>query len=103
MARDQFQTLTEPMYFTLLALGEVRNGAEITAWVEDITKGRIRLAPGTLYALLAQFLENDLINRVEADKKGKHYILTEEGRELLDEEVKRLRLLIANYESHFNK
>ena len=103
MARDQFQTLTEPMYFTLLALGEVRNGAEITSWVEEITKGRIKLAPGTLYALLAQFLENDLIKRVEADKKGKHYILTEEGRKLLEEEVQRLRLLIANYEKHFNK
>lgn len=103
MARDQFQTLTEPMYFTLLALGEVRNGAEITSWVEDITKGRIKLAPGTLYALLAQFLENDLIKRVEADKKGKHYILTEEGRKLLEEEVGRLRLLISNYEDNFNK
>lgn len=103
MARDQFQTLTEPMYFTLLALGEVRNGAEITSWVAEITKGRIKLAPGTLYALLAQFLENDLIKRVEADKKGKHYILTEEGRELLEEEVGRLRLLISNYEDNFNK
>lgn len=69
MARDQFQTLTEPMYFTLLALGEVRNGAEITSWVEEITKGRVSLAPGTLYALLAQFLENNLIKRVEADQK----------------------------------
>ena len=103
MARDQFQTLTEPMYFTLLALGEVRNGAEITSWVGEITKGRIKLAPGTLYALLAQFLENNLIERVEADKKGKHYILTEEGRELLEEEVERLRLLIANYETHYKK
>lgn len=103
MARDQFQTLTEPMYFTLLALGEVRNGAEITSWVAEITKGRIKLAPGTLYALLAQFLENDLIKRVEADKKGKHYILTDEGRELLEEEVERLRLLIANYETHYKK
>ena len=103
MARDQFQTLTEPMYFTLIALGEVRNGAEITAWVEEITKGRIRLAPGTLYALLAQFLENNLIKRVETDKKGKHYILTEEGRELLEEEVARLRLLIIDYETHYMK
>lgn len=103
MARDQFQTLTEPMYFTLLALGEVRNGAEITAWVEEITTGRIKLAPGTLYALLAQFLENDIIKRVEADKKGKHYILTDEGRELLEEEVERLRLLIANYETDYIK
>lgn len=103
MARDQFQTLTEPMYFTLLALGEVRNGAEITSWVEEITKGRIKLAPGTLYALLAQFLENDLIRRVEADKKGKHYVITDEGKDLLKEEVARLRLLISNYENHFEK
>ncbi len=81
----------------------MRNGAEITSWVAEITKGRIKLAPGTLYVLLAQFLENDLIKRVEADKKGKHYILTEEGRKLLEEEVGRLRLLISNYEDNFNK
>ena len=103
MARDQFQTLTEPMYFTLLALGEVRNGAEITSWVEEITKSRIRLAPGTLYALLAQFLENDLIKRVEADKKGKHYVITDEGRMILEEEVHRLRLLVSDYENYFDK
>lgn len=103
MARDQFQTLTEPMYFTLLALGEVRNGAEITSWVNEITKGRIKLAPGTLYALLAQFLENDLITRIQIDKKGKYYILTEEGKELLSSEVKRLRFLIDNYDNYFNK
>ena len=72
MARDQFQTLTEPMFFILLALDQVRNGAEITSWVAEITKGRIKLAPGTLYALLAQFLENDLIIKVEMDKKGKY-------------------------------
>lgn len=103
MARDQFQTLTEPMYFTLLALGEVRNGAEITVWVEEITKSRIRLAPGTLYVLLAQFLENNLIRRVDVDKKGKHYQITDEGREILIDEVKRLRLLISNYENYFEK
>lgn len=103
MARDQFQTLTEPMYFTLLALGEVRNGAEITVWVEEITKSRIRLSPGTLYALLAQFLENNLIRRVDVDKKGKHYQITDEGREILIDEVKRLRLLISNYENYFEK
>lgn len=103
MARDQFQTLTEPMYFTLLALGQVRNGAEITSWVGEITGGRIKLPPGTLYALLAQFLENDLIKRVEMEKKGKYYILTNEGRNLLTEEVQRLRLLLANYDNYFGR
>lgn len=103
MARDQFQTLTEPMYFILLALGKIRNGAEITSWVSQITNRRINLAPGTLYALLAQFLENDLIKRVEIDKKGKYYKITDEGKKLLEEEVQRLRLLIDNYEKYFEK
>lgn len=103
MARDQFQTLTEPMFFILLALDQVRNGAEITSWVAEITKGRIKLAPGTLYALLAQFLENDLIIKVEMDKKGKYYTLTDEGRKLLTDEVERLRLLVSNYDNYFNK
>lgn len=103
MARDQFQTLTEPMFFILLALDQVRNGAEITSWVAEITKGRIKLAPGTLYALLAQFLENDLIIKVEMDKKGKYYTLTDEGKELLTDEVERLRLLVSNYDNYFNK
>ena len=103
MARDQFQTLTEPMFFIFLALDQVRNGAEITSWVAEITKGRIKLAPGTLYALLAQFLENDLIIKVEMDKKGKYYTLTDEGRKLLTDEVERLRLLVSNYDNYFNK
>ncbi|WP_151410704.1 PadR family transcriptional regulator [Anaerococcus sp. Marseille-P9784] len=103
MARDQFQTLTEPMYFILLALGKIRNGAEITSWVSQITNRRINLAPGTLYALLAQFLENDLIKRVETNKKGKYYTITDEGKKLLEEEVQRLRLLIDNYEKYFDK
>ncbi len=103
MARDQFQTLTEPMFFILLALDQVRNGADITSWVAEITKGRIKLAPGTLYALLAQFLENDLIIKVEMDKKGKYYTLTDEGRKLLTDEVERLRLLVSNYDNYFNK
>ena len=102
MARNQYQTLTEPMFFTLMALGEVRNGAEITSWVNEITKGRIKLAPGTLYALLGQFLEDDLIIRVDVNKKGKYYTITDEGKDLLDNEVQRLRLLVDNYDNYFN-
>ena len=103
MARNQYQTLTEPMFFILMALDKVRNGAEITSWVNQITKGRIKLAPGTLYALLGQFLEDDLIIRVDVNKKGKYYIITDEGKDLLDNEVQRLKLLLDNYDKFFNQ
>ncbi|MDO5028757.1 MAG: PadR family transcriptional regulator [Bacillota bacterium] len=103
MARDQFQTLTEPMYYILLALKQVRNGSDIRSWVETITDKRISLGPGTLYALLSQFLDNDLIKRVDVDQKGKYYILTDKGEKLLKEEVERLKLLIHNFEKFFGK
>lgn len=51
MSKKDFQTITEPMFFILLALCDVRKGSDITNWVTEITKNRVQLPPGTLYAL----------------------------------------------------
>lgn len=55
MAREQFQNLTEPMYYILLSLLEERCGVDIMESVEEISRGRVKVGPGTLYALLARF------------------------------------------------
>ena len=57
MAREQFQTLTEPMYYILLALTEECCGVDIMEKVKEISKGRVLVGPGTLYAMLAKFEE----------------------------------------------
>ncbi len=101
MAREIFQTLTEPMFYILLSLKEERNGSEIAAFVQEITKKRVELPPGTLYALLAQFLEEDAIERVKSSGRGKNYIITEHGQELLKKEQERLRLLLKDYKNYF--
>ncbi|MDO5018591.1 MAG: helix-turn-helix transcriptional regulator [Lagierella massiliensis] len=101
MARNQFQYLSEPMFYILLALNDKRNGSEITDWVYGITDSRIKLAPGTLYALLSQFLEKDLIEKVKSEKKGKYYLITKEGRKLLIEEKNRLQLLIKDFNDNY--
>ena len=41
MARKQFQTLSEPMYYILLALTSECCGVDIMKKVEEISKGRI--------------------------------------------------------------
>ena len=51
MAREPLQTLTEPMYYILLALTEECCGVDIMNKVEELSGGRIRVGPGTLYAL----------------------------------------------------
>lgn len=101
MAREQFQNLTEPMYYTLLALTEERHGYEIMQTIEEFTDGRVVIGPGTLYALLGRFQKEEFIRLVSEEDRKKTYIITEEGRSLLEEEIIRLKLLIKDGESIF--
>lgn len=52
MAREAFQTLTEPMYYILLALTGECCGVDIMNKVEELSHGRIRVGPGTLLSLI---------------------------------------------------
>ena len=43
MAREQFQTLTEPMYYILIALSEECCGVDIMEKVQKISGGRVKV------------------------------------------------------------
>lgn len=100
MAREQFQTLTEPMYYTLIALLEERCGVDIMEEVSNISKGRITLGPGTLYALLGKFEKEDIIRETEVVGRKRSYIITDKGRGILEEEYNRLYKLINDGKSY---
>ena len=65
MPREQFQNLTEPMYYILISLIEERCGVDIMASVEEISKERVKVGPGTLYALLGRFEKEGIIRETE--------------------------------------
>lgn len=94
MPREQLKNLTEPMYYILLSLSVPRHGYEIMQVISDRTKGRVRVGAGTLYALLGRFEEEKLIEQIEITDRKKIYRLTEAGRAALDEEYRRLKLLV---------
>lgn len=96
MAREQFQTLTEPMYYTLLALTEECCGVDIMEKVSQISNGRVKVGPGTLYAMLSKFEENDVIRKTAEEGRRKSYIITEYGQEMLREEYIRLRTMVSD-------
>ena len=86
MAREQFQTLTEPMYYILLALTEECCGVE----------GRVKVGPGTLYAMLSKFEENGVIRKTSEEGRRKSYIITDRGNEMLWDEYERLRTMVSD-------
>lgn len=96
MAREQFQTLTEPMYYILLALTEECCGVDIMEKVKTISHGRVLVGPGTLYAMLAKFEENGVIQMTTSEGRRKSYIITEVGREMLKKEYERLMIMVQD-------
>lgn len=55
------------------------------------------MGPGTLYALLARFVDDELLYISSTTGKRKNYKLTEEGRLQLEQEFERLKQLVDDY------
>ncbi len=96
MAREQLQTLTEPMYYILLALMEECCGVDIMERVKTISKGRVKVGPGTLYAMLARFEEGGIVRKTAEEGRRKSYIITDTGIEMVREEFVRLQTMIED-------
>ena len=98
MAREKFQTLTEPMFYILLCLRETCCGTDVMARVAEVTRGRVTVGPGTLYNLLDSFLQAGMIRETKVEGRKRSYVITADGRRVLEEEYRRLQILTADYE-----
>ena len=90
MAREQLKNLTEPMLYILLSLNTERCGVEIIENVKKISSGRVTVGPGTLYALLGRFYEEDIIRMTNFSSRRRTYILTQKGTDILHKECQRI-------------
>ncbi len=99
MPREQFQNLTEPMYYILISLIEERCGVDIMASVEELSKGRVNVGPGTLYALLGRFEKEGMIRETEVVGRKRSYIITKKGLGILKDEYTRLVMLVKDGKS----
>lgn len=94
MAREQFQNLTEPMYYILMALLKERCGVDIMEAVDQLSKERVKVGPGTLYSLLGKFEKENIIRETEVQGRKRSYIITDKGKEILLDEYRRLITLV---------
>ncbi len=97
MARVKFQTLTEQMFYALLCLKEEGYGMDILDQVPTMTNGRVKIGSGTLYTLLEQFLEAEMIQETKVKGRRRSYILTGKGKEILEKECRRIEAQISDY------
>ncbi|KAJ49612.1 DNA-binding PadR family transcriptional regulator [Clostridium tetanomorphum] len=83
--------LTETTLFVLLAVYQPNHGYGIMQFIEDKTAGRLSLGAGTLYGAINTLVKKKWIVLHEEDSRKKEYVITEEGKRIVEQEVDRLK------------
>jgi DNA-binding PadR family transcriptional regulator len=93
---DEKTPLTEGVYYILLALYEPRHGYGIMQYVSELSKGRVELGPGTVYGAIKSLVKRKWIQPLEEEGRKKEYVITEEGKQVVEAEIRRLAELYHN-------
>lgn len=97
MPRKTLDTLSEPMFYVLMALRQQPLcGADIAQWISDRTEGRLTLGPGTLYTILGKLTDEQMIRETAVEGRRRTYTVTEAGQRLYDNELTRLRRCVRD-------
>ena len=94
--RKVYMPMTETGFYILMCLRQEMHGYNIVQKLEAITKGSLRLSPGTLYGSLSKMNRDGLIELVREEEKRRIYRITPLGREVLEIEMKRIARLYEN-------
>ena len=92
----KYLPLTESTAYILLALSEPLHGYGVMQKVETMSKGTVKIGPGTLYGAFSNLEKEGLITKAGEEQRRKSYLLTEKGRGLLKEHVRRIEILLEN-------
>jgi len=99
MPRRKFHPLPPAALHIMLSLADGdRHGYGIMQNVSQLSKGRLALGAGTLYGAINTLLEKGWIRSVpgEADSRKKEYIISDLGKNALENELVRLQELLQN-------
>ena len=88
--------MTETGFYILLCLRSPNHGYGIVQKVKEITDNEVILGPGTMYGSLSKLEKDGLIHFIREEDKRKIYEITELGTEVLELELKRIRMLSRN-------
>ena len=91
--------LTESLYYILVSVTKPNHGYGIMENISKITNNRLNMGAGTLYGAINILLDKGYIKLYSEDlesRKKKEYLITDLGKQVLKEEIKRLEELIKN-------
>ena len=92
------EPMSESYYYILLCLSKGANhGYGIMQMTKELSGGDVVIGSGTMYGATGNMIKKGWIREVMSERR-RLYQLTEEGKEALREEIRRLRRMLENAE-----
>ena len=99
MPKKSMDTLTESMFYVLMALMEgPMCGIDIADFISKRTNGRLKIGPATLYTVLGKFEKENYIREVSVEGRKRTYQVTSAGTAAYREELARLKQCVLDAE-----
>ena len=92
---SRYLPLSEATFYVLACLNEPMHGYAIMQKVDMLSGGSVSIGPGTLYGAFATLEKQGLIVKLREEERRKIYGMTELGRTVLSEQVRRLDIMAA--------
>lgn len=90
-----FEPLTDSVFYIMSALSEPRHGYAVMKLVEDTTDGTFVIGPASLYTIIKKLMKESYITLHDVSGgRRKVYVLTDEGREALEWDIVRRKVMI---------
>jgi len=93
---SKYLPLSEASFYMLAALDQPSHGYAIMQKVEAMSGGSVTIGPGTMYGAFNTLEKQQLIAKVAEEERRKIYALTDLGRQVLAEQVRRLEMMVEN-------
>jgi len=92
----KYVPLTETTYYIMLSIVEPLHGYAVMQKVEQISRGTVKLGPGTLYGAISMLEQGELAAKVSEENRRKTYVLTAKGKKVLSSQIERLDIMTQN-------
>lgn len=103
MDYSKYLPLSEASFYMLAALDQPSHGYAIMQKVEAMSGGSVTIGPGTMYGAFSTLEKQKLILKVAEEDRRKIYALTDLGRDVLAEQVRRLEIMVKGARAALGK
>ena len=90
---EKYLPLSEATFYIMMALVEPMHGYAIMQQVEEVSKGMVKIGPGTLYGAFSTLEKEGLIEMVSEENRRKNYLLTDKGKHVLALQAERVMIM----------